>query len=325
MREGYVLKGTEGIVPAKELEQISRYTRREFSPEELYIFSVVLCDNEVDRDFERFTISSLERLGKLFLGKTGLFDHSMKSGDQTARIFSTHIETDVQKKTQAGEPYTRLVARAYLPRSKKNSDFILELESGIKKEVSVGCAVEKALCSICGADRKTQACAHVKGRSYENSVCCTVLDEPTDAYEWSFVAVPAQRQAGVIKSFSPEREGEMGMEQIQKALQAGQGITLTASQVGALSKHLEKLETLAESGRQYQESISKSIVRLCALSQTGIPSEVMSRAVKSMELDDLILLEKSLKQKVADAMPMRPQLMQEQPATAAGGNDVFRI
>lgn len=325
MREGYVLKSAGATASAQEMEQISRYTRREFSPEKLYVFSVVLCDNEIDRDFERFTIPALERLGELFLGKTGLFDHSMKSGDQTARIFSTHIETDAQKKTQAGEPYTRLVARAYLPKSEKNGDLILELESGIKKEVSVGCAVGKTLCSICGADRKTQVCTHVKGRRYDNSVCCTVLEEPTDAYEWSFVAVPAQRQAGVIKGFIPEREGEMGMEQIQKALQSGKSVTLTAAQAGELSKHMERLKALAESGRQYRESVSKSIVRLCALSQTGIPSEVMSRAVKSMELDDLILLEKSLKQKAADAMPMRAQLMQEPQAAAASGNDVFRI
>ena len=116
----------------------------------------------------------------------------------------------------------------------------------------------------------------------------------------------------------------MEMEQIQKSLQSGQSVTLTAAQAGELSKHMERLEVLAESGRQYRESVSKSIVRLCALSQTGIPSEVMSRAAKSMELDDLILLEKSLKQKAADAMPMRPQLIQE-PQASAGGNDVFRI
>ncbi|WP_085832598.1 hypothetical protein [Clostridium merdae] len=325
MREGYVLKSAEAAISEQELECISRYTRREFSPEELYVFSVVLCDNEVDRDFERFTISALERLGKLFLGKTGLFDHSMKSGDQTARIFSTHIETDAQKKTQAGEAYTRLVARAYLPKSKKNSDLILELESGIKKEVSVGCAVGKARCSICGADRKSQTCTHVKGHSYDNSICCTVLDEPTDAYEWSFVAVPAQRQAGVIKGFLPEREGELGMEHIQKALQSGQGVTLTSEQAGVLSKHIVELKALAESGRQYRESVSKSIVRLCALNQSGIPCDVMSRAVKNLELDDLILLEKSLKQKATDAMPMRPQLMREAVAEEAGRNDVFRI
>lgn len=57
MKEGYLLKRkTEhGVVSPQELEKINQYTRREFQAQELYTFSVVLCDNQVDRDFECFT------------------------------------------------------------------------------------------------------------------------------------------------------------------------------------------------------------------------------------------------------------------------------
>ena len=34
------------------MEKINLYTRRAYKPEEVYTFSVVLCDNEVDRDSE---------------------------------------------------------------------------------------------------------------------------------------------------------------------------------------------------------------------------------------------------------------------------------
>ena len=34
---------------------------------------------------------------------------------------------------------------------------------------------------------------------YDGKTCHFVLSDPQDAYEWSFVAVPAQRDAGVIK------------------------------------------------------------------------------------------------------------------------------
>ena len=44
-------------------------------------------------------------------------------------------------------------------------------------------------------------------------VCHVVLNQPTDAYEWSFVAVPAQREAGVIKMFAKTKRG-MTVEQI---------------------------------------------------------------------------------------------------------------
>ena len=38
-----------GTPTQAELEQIRRYTRRDFAPEELYVFPAVLCDNQIDR------------------------------------------------------------------------------------------------------------------------------------------------------------------------------------------------------------------------------------------------------------------------------------
>ena len=49
-------------VGQEDLEQINRLTRREFSQEELYCFRVVLCDNDVDRQMERFDEETLEQL-----------------------------------------------------------------------------------------------------------------------------------------------------------------------------------------------------------------------------------------------------------------------
>ena len=52
-----------------EMGKINRYTRRAYTPEEVYAFSLVLCDNEVDRDWERFSLEALEGLRELFPGK----------------------------------------------------------------------------------------------------------------------------------------------------------------------------------------------------------------------------------------------------------------
>ena len=52
-----------------DLECINQYTRRPFTEQEVYTFSVVLCDNEIDRDFERFSVEALHTLSQLFLGK----------------------------------------------------------------------------------------------------------------------------------------------------------------------------------------------------------------------------------------------------------------
>ena len=178
-------EGDAAAVPAEDLALIERFARRALGAEEVYTFPVVLCDNEVDRDGERFSGAALEGLAKLFVGKTGIFDHDPKGRNQTARIYRCRVEEDATRTTSAGETYRALRADAYLMRSEANRELILEIDGGIKKEVSVGCAMGSAVCSICGADRRKAPCGHRPGERYEGRLCHTVLGEPTDAYEWS--------------------------------------------------------------------------------------------------------------------------------------------
>lgn len=183
-----------------DMEEINKLTRKKLNPDEVYTFSVILCDNETDRDCERFSVSALEKLAEMFIGRTGIFDHDPKGANQTARIYSAEIARDTSRKTRSGEVYVYIKAKAYMMRTEKNLPLITEIEGGIKKEVSVSCSVSKEVCSICGADRRRSPCSHVKGQYYSGKLCEGILDEPTDAYEWSFVAIPAQVNAGVTKS-----------------------------------------------------------------------------------------------------------------------------
>lgn len=194
------------------LAKLNRFTRRAVTKDEVYTFPVVLCDNETDRDGERFSDRALERLAELFVGKTGIFDHDPKTENQTARIFDCEVVTDPERLTSFGAAYKQLLAKAYMMRTESNSDLIREIEGGIKKEVSVSCAAAEKCCSVCGRDRRFDPCGHIKGRSYDGTRCCDVLDGITDAYEWSFVAVPAQPEAGVTKRYAEEEGGSRELE-----------------------------------------------------------------------------------------------------------------
>ncbi len=185
-----ITQGTGSEPDDGELELINAYTRRALTADEVYVFSVVLCDNDVDRDGERFTVESLFELEKLFVGKVGIIDHNPSAKKQTARIFACRVESVDGRKTATGDDYFKLIARAYLPRCEKNSGIILALDSGIIKEISVGCAVDSVRCSICGED--IGSCPHKKGEIYSSKLCCGELTKPYDAYEWSFVATPSQ-------------------------------------------------------------------------------------------------------------------------------------
>ncbi|MDO5124843.1 MAG: hypothetical protein Q4D35_00485 [Ruminococcus sp.] len=189
------------ILTDELLQMVNKFSRTPLTADDIYTFPVILCDNEVDRDHERFSVDSLRKLAELFIGKTGIFDHNPKGENQTARIFDTEVKIYTDNKNSVGEPYACLVAKAYMLRTAKNQDLIAEIDAGIKKEVSVSCSVASQICSICDADMKKAPCSHIKGASYGDKVCHFILSEPTDAYEWSFVAIPAQPNAGVTKSF----------------------------------------------------------------------------------------------------------------------------
>lgn len=327
---GAIIKNVQTDM-TKDLELINQYTRRPFTAEEVYTFSVVLCDNEVDRDFERFDVDALHILSKLFLGKTGIFDHNMKTGNQAARIYDTTVETDSARRTSYGAVYTRVVAKAYLPKCDKNTDLIMEIESGMKKEVSVGCAVAERICSVCGANQGLVSCKHKKGKTYnvkgKKEVCSTILSNPTDAYEWSFVAVPAQREAGVIKMFAKEK-GETTVEQILKSMkEAEAGVFLSQEDVQKMMRYMQELEELAACGKAYRDEVSRNVVKLCGLAQPQISTDVMKRVTESMSLEDLKVFEKAFRAKAEEVMPLRPQLAgtQTKEVVKNNQNQAFKI
>lgn len=188
------------------LDKINALTRRDFKPEELYTFPVTLCHNDIDRDFERFSDDALDKMAELFVGKTGIFDHNPSAENQSARIYDTEVVTDPDRTTAWGGAYRYLKGYAYMVRTDANKNLITEIDAGIKKEVSVSCSTSRRTCSVCGADMN-QGCEHVRGKSYDGQTCHTVLDGITDAYEWSFVAVPAQVGAGVTKQYCISKGG----------------------------------------------------------------------------------------------------------------------
>lgn len=202
-----------------ELKAINKYTLEPLTADQVFTFKAVLCDNDLDRTFERFSLKALNDLKKLFLGKTVIKDHYRSADNQVARIYATEL-VQSDKALRSGEMYTQLVAHCYMVKTAGNADLIAEIKGGIKKEGSVGCAVNSSICSICGTDNAKTYCPHYPGRSYNKEggvqTCTFTLDGARDAYEFSLVAVPAQRAAGVSKSYTGETvyEAKEAAEQV---------------------------------------------------------------------------------------------------------------
>lgn len=318
------MKNDEIKVTDEDLALINKYSRKELKSEDVFVFSVVLCDNEIDRDFERFSVDSLKKLAELFVGKTAIKNHSMNCEDQSARTFKTQVITDNEKKNSLGEPYAYLKAYCYIPKIKKYESLIQEIESGIKKEVSIGCAVEKNVCSICHSDMKKIPCHHKKGKEYEGKLCYHELRNPTDAYEWSFVAVPAQRNAGVVKNFNSTKEKNNMNDIVKTIKQAECDICLTKAEAKAISDYISSLEERADDGKQFREMLENETVRLFAFSSPEISNDCTQSICKSLSTKDLRELNNALKKKQQTLSS--PQLAQKDNKKAEEkGNSQFRF
>lgn len=258
------------------LEKINQFTRRELSEEEIYQFDVILCDNDIDRDLERFSDQALKQMQKLFVGKTGIFDHNPKSNNQTARIFDTMLVKSGSRKTKDGRPLISLKANAYMIRTDSNSDFIREIDAGIKKEVSVSCRSGKQICSVCGADRTESVCSHVPGNSYGGKLCCVILDDIQDAYEWSFVAVPAQVGAGVTKYFRSQDNPDFNSD---------------ANHDADCSLHHNSPE-FSQLLSEIETQMRSEVMQLCG--RQGAVSKALRTAAERMDLRELLDFKKSL-------------------------------
>lgn len=272
---------SSGAPSALQLERINTLAKARLNGEQIYVFSLRLCDDQPDRDFERFDTGALPGLARLFVGKTGIVDHSWSTEKQIARIFETQV---VQEQ---GVQYVK--AWAYIRRGGSNDEVIADIEAGIKKEVSIGCAMGKSVCSICGKEYGT--CGHHKGESYGGLPCYSILQDPVDAYEFSFVAVPAQRDAGVLKALGCS----------QKSLKA------LADEFGAQAEY-RALYRQAQLGMRYKQELEDSIVRLSLSLELGVEEPVLRNLVKAAPAEDLLPLKEALTERLAETMPMATQL-----------------
>ena len=269
-----------GKPTAAQMEAINAQAKAKLTEDQVYVFSVRLCDDQMDRDGERFDTAALPALAKMFIGKTGIVDHRWSSDGQVARIFETQVVTE--------EGVSYIKAWAYIRRGGNADEIIADIEAGIKKEVSVGCAMGRAVCSICGSEYGQ--CGHAKGEYYDGQLCCAILKEPMDAYEFSFVAVPAQVNAGVLKGMARNR--------CLKEL---------AEEFGAQQEYRALFQE-AQLGRQYRKELEDGVVRLCLALELGAEADVYRNLVKSAGAQDLMALKNALEARLAESLPVVTQL-----------------
>lgn len=319
MKNGVIIKAFEPT--GDDMAKINRFSCRELTADELYVFKVDLCNNDIDRDFECFSVSALNTLAEEFIGKTGIRDHKMSAENQMARIFDTEVIKIDGRKTKHGSDFYTLRAKAYMLKISENENIISEIDAGIKKEVSVSCSAGRGVCSVCGKDRRKGNCGHINGKSYDGKLCYTTLDDITDAYEFSFVAVPAQKEAGVVKAFGIEK-GEVDMENIRKQLDFdGDSIVLSKQQAAAISSFIDETEENARLGTQYKQNLVKSLVGLCERAVPEMNMKIFEGVASIMTAKELLEFKTAFEKNIASKNKPSPQLARTDGAKKSNNNE----
>ncbi len=311
----------EENVPDDELELINKHTLVPLAADEVFCFTVTLCNNEIDRDVECFSTQALKAMAPMFVGKTGIADHQMKAENQSCRIYKTWVEQDEQRLNSKGEVYAELKARVYMPKTPGCNELMAKIKAGINKETSVGCSMGRYTCSVCGTNLRKAACKHRKGENYSGKLCHTILEEPMDAYEFSFVAVPAQPNAGVTKAF--EAADTMEPEEILSKAAGCESVTLSLNAFAQLTQKIHSLELLAEDAKSYRSALEKQVIRLGALAVPALGTADFAEICKGLSSAQLNALQVAFEAKAATMYPLHPQL--SIPAEKRTSNNEFKI
>ena len=221
----------------------------------------------------------------------------------------------------AGDEARFLKGYAYMLRNEKNQALIEEIEAGIKKEVSIGCSVSERVCSICGQS----GCVHKGGKRYDGRLCFFTLSRPTDAYEWSFVAVPAQPRAGVVKGLGARSPGEGMLPALQKALARGEGLTLTPGEAAELARWAGELREAAREGREAREKALQEAVRLGRLACPRLDRELIRRTLAPLTAGEISAWAEEYRQRAAKRLPIPQTALPKEEGAGEGGNEPFRV
>lgn len=188
-------------VTNEDVAKINKIVTNPLNNNDIFVFKARLCNNEIDREFEKMDHEFLESLLDKVVGTTVLKNHSWDVDDQIGRVYDAELIKDDTVKTIDDTPLEYILAKIFI--SSTNIDIIDKIKNGILKEGSISFSNELNTCSICGEqiDKSNITCkcknGHILGHKYKDNLCYNKLGGFKDVMEWSLVAVPCQPDAGI--------------------------------------------------------------------------------------------------------------------------------
>lgn len=167
---------------ADMLAAINRFALRPLALDDVAVFTLDLCNNQIDRHHSRFPDEELETINHLIVGRPLMERHDLRGSLPRGIFFRSQLHRD--------GAHLSVRPEVYVLRTRDNEDFIRNIEGGVYRETSIGFAFRTPECSICG--KHIDTCGHVPGRDYDGHTCHFLLREVVDVLEGSVVACGSQ-------------------------------------------------------------------------------------------------------------------------------------
>ncbi len=247
------------------LAAIRRLALEDLRPEDLYVRWAVVCNDQLDRDHERFSPDVLQGFARTLPGKALLVGHQHQSAPE-GRFFEAWLE-------QAGDA-TNLLAGFYIVKTQQNEHLRRQIDGGVYKYVSVGFTCEDLLCDLCGKSIRGPECPHIPGRSYDGKTCTATWHGSAEAAEGSIVYLGSQRGAEIVKAAGarpttddpPGGEGRDALTRLKVKVAELEGLLeLTERTLEQKERHIDTLEEQAQEGCILRQDLVGEIERLAGL------------------------------------------------------------
>jgi hypothetical protein len=173
-----------------ELAAVNRFALRSLARDEVALFTLDLCHNEIDRHFSRFPDEELETIDRLVPGRPLMERHDLHNSLPRGTFYRSRLHREDARMSVRPD--------VYVLRTESNAEFIRNIEGGVYRETSIGFSFQTPECSVCQHDLRT--CDHVPGRSYGDATCHYVMRQVLEVIEGSVVPTGSQGTAFVARS-----------------------------------------------------------------------------------------------------------------------------
>jgi phage head maturation protease len=166
------------------LNDVNKFTLRPLERDEFAVFTMDLCNNQIDAHYSRFPVDELESINEMVPGRPFMERHDTKGTLPRGTFFRSRLHEEAE-----GE-YVSVRPDVYILHTDENRDLIANIEGGVYRATSIGFSFMHPECSICHKDIRT--CDHVPGRTYGDESCHYVMHEVVSVLEGSVVFSASQ-------------------------------------------------------------------------------------------------------------------------------------